>query len=123
MVKIAFFRESLDIPKGVNVKVEGNNLISVKGPSGGPFGKSSGRRKVNHHGENSEYLVTCQTPCRNNVKAGITLGIIQGGFLRGTPIVEPNHAFFRCSLVCDDDVVVVIKVPGFEQMQVQGDRG
>ncbi len=38
MVKVAFFRESLDIPKGVSVKVN-NNQVTVKGPNGGPITK------------------------------------------------------------------------------------
>ncbi|MFX1338224.1 MAG: 50S ribosomal protein L6 [Promethearchaeota archaeon] len=39
MVKVAFFDETLDIPKGVEVKIEGNNLVTVKGPEGGPITK------------------------------------------------------------------------------------
>ena len=39
MVKVAFFDESLEIPKGVDVKIEGNNLITVNGPEGGPITK------------------------------------------------------------------------------------
>ena len=39
MVKVAFFDETLEIPEGVDVKIEGNNLITVKGPEGGPIAK------------------------------------------------------------------------------------
>ena len=39
MVKVAFFDETLEIPGGVDVKIEGNNLITVKGPEGGPITK------------------------------------------------------------------------------------
>ena len=39
MVKVAFFDESLEIPKDVDLKIEGNNLITVKGPEGGPITK------------------------------------------------------------------------------------
>lgn len=39
MVKVAFFDETLGIPEGVDVKIEGNNLITVKGPEGGPITK------------------------------------------------------------------------------------
>lgn len=34
MVKIAFFKEELDIPEGVEVKLEGGHLIRVKGLNG-----------------------------------------------------------------------------------------
>ncbi len=34
MVKIAFFKEELEIPKGVEVKLEGGHHIRVKGPKG-----------------------------------------------------------------------------------------
>ncbi len=39
MVKVAFFRDSLEIPENVDVKIEGNNLITIKGPEGGPITK------------------------------------------------------------------------------------
>jgi len=39
MVKVAFVYETLEIPGGVDVKIEGNNLITVKGPEGGPITK------------------------------------------------------------------------------------
>ena len=39
MVKVAFFDESLEIPKDVDVSIAGNNLITVKGPEGGPITK------------------------------------------------------------------------------------
>ncbi len=39
MVKIVFFDDALEIPEGVDVKIEGNNLITVKGPEGGPITK------------------------------------------------------------------------------------
>ena len=39
MVKVAFFDETLEIPKGVTVKIEGNNQITVKEPNGGPITK------------------------------------------------------------------------------------
>jgi len=34
MVKIAFFKEELEIPKGVKVSLEGGHQIRVKGPNG-----------------------------------------------------------------------------------------
>ena len=34
MVKIAFFKEELEIPKGVEVTLEGGHHIRVKGPNG-----------------------------------------------------------------------------------------
>lgn len=39
MVKVAFFREELEIPDGVTVKITGNNQITVEGPKGGPITK------------------------------------------------------------------------------------
>ncbi|TXT58342.1 MAG: 50S ribosomal protein L6 [Promethearchaeota archaeon] len=39
MVKVAFFEEAVEIPEDVEVKVEGNNKITVKGPEGGPVTK------------------------------------------------------------------------------------
>ncbi len=39
MVKVAFFDETLEIPEGVDVKIEGSNLITVKGSEGGPITK------------------------------------------------------------------------------------
>lgn len=34
MVKIAFYKEELEIPKGVKVTLDGNHHITVKGPNG-----------------------------------------------------------------------------------------
>ncbi len=39
MVKVAFFEETLEIPPGVDVKVDNNNQVIVKGPNGGPITK------------------------------------------------------------------------------------
>jgi large subunit ribosomal protein L6 len=39
MVKVAFFREELEIPKGVKIDINANNQVTVKGPQGGPITK------------------------------------------------------------------------------------
>ena len=39
MVKIAFFREELEIPDGVDVSLDNNNRVTIKGPNGGPITK------------------------------------------------------------------------------------
>ncbi len=39
MVKVAFFREELEIPEGVEVTLKGNNVITIKGSEGGPITK------------------------------------------------------------------------------------
>ncbi len=39
MVKVAFFEETLEIPPSVEVKVDNNNHVTVKGPNGGPITK------------------------------------------------------------------------------------
>lgn len=48
MVKVALFDETLEIPKGVKVKIEGNNQVVIEGPNGGPINKDfSHARGVN----------------------------------------------------------------------------
>lgn len=39
MTKIAFFRESIDIPEDVDLEVDENNSITIKGPESGPVVK------------------------------------------------------------------------------------
>jgi len=39
MVKIAFFREELEIPDGVDISLDNNNRVTIKGPNGGPITK------------------------------------------------------------------------------------
>ena len=34
MVKTAFFKEEMEIPEGVEVTLDGNHHITVKGPNG-----------------------------------------------------------------------------------------
>jgi large subunit ribosomal protein L6 len=37
VVKTSYFEEIVDIPEGVKAKLEGTNIISIKGPEGGPI--------------------------------------------------------------------------------------
>jgi len=39
MVKTAYVEEILEIPRGVSVKVDNNNNVTIKGPKGGPITK------------------------------------------------------------------------------------
>jgi len=63
MVKVAFFDETLEIPKGVDVKIEGNNLITVKGPEGGPITKDfSHARGINIELQDNKLRFTAHFP-------------------------------------------------------------
>ena len=39
MVKTAYIEEIVEIPKGVSIKVDDNNNVTIKGPNGGPITK------------------------------------------------------------------------------------
>ena len=75
---------------------------------------------MRHHGAQCKYLVACQSPRSNDVEAGIVFGVTEDGFLGATPVVEHNHAFCRLGFVCNNDLVFVIEITGFKQMQLQG---
>ena len=75
---------------------------------------------MNHHGAQCKYLVACQSSRSNDVEVGIVFGVTEDGFLRATPIMEHNRALCRFALVCNNDLVFVIEIAGFEQMQLQG---
>lgn len=72
MVKIAFFKELLEIPAGVKVTVDENNHVTVQGPKGGPITKDFSHAagiKITIEG-NKIYFST-------NFPKGLTLALVK----------------------------------------------
>ena len=96
MVKIAFFRESLEIPKGVNVKIEGNNQISIKGPKGGPITKDfSHARGIRINIEGNKLLFSADFPRTSTVALVKTIINIINNLIVG---VQVNYKYI--SKIC-----------------------
>jgi len=63
MVKQAFFREELAIPEDVEITLEGNHHITVKGPEGGPITKDfSHIRGIHVAKEDNKLVFTANFP-------------------------------------------------------------
>ena len=68
MVKIAYFSDSMEIPGGVNVKIAGDNLITIKGPNGGPITKDfSHARGIKIAIEDNKLKFSSHFPKKNTV--------------------------------------------------------
>ena len=84
MVKIANFNESLEIPKGVEVKIEGNSLVTIKGPNGGPIIKNfSHARKIKISIEDNNIVFTSHFPRTNTLALAKTIINIINNLIAG----------------------------------------
>jgi len=71
MVKIAFFKEELEIPKGVDVTIDENQCVTVKGPNGKITKDFSHARGINISIEKKKIIFT------SNFPKGKTLALIK----------------------------------------------
>ena len=75
---------------------------------------------MSHHGTKSENLIAYETLGGNTVEPGILFGIPKDGFLRSPSIVKQNGALRRCGFIGNNDLVIVLIIPGLKEMQLQG---
>ena len=91
MVKVAFFREELDIPDGVKVTISGNNIITVKGPKGGPITKDfSHARGIKINVENKKIKFETNFPKGNTLALVKTIINIINNLIIG---VQTNYKY------------------------------
>ena len=96
MVKVAFFDETLEIPEGVTVKIEGNNQITVKGPEGGPITKDfSHARGIKIELQNNKLRFTANFPRNPTLSLAKTIINIINNLIIG---VQTNYKYV--SKVC-----------------------
>ena len=108
MVKTSLFSESLEIPKGVTVKLEGTNKITIKGPNGGPITKDfSHARGINILIEKKEINFISHFPRNSTLALAKTIMNLINNLIIG---VQTNYMYvskvcyshFPCSVRVDE---------------------
>ncbi len=104
MVKIAFFKEQLEIPKDVEITLEGDNHITIKGPKGGPISKDfSHIRGINILKENNKLIFSANFPQGSTVALANTLINIINNLIKGVLenykyVSKVCYSHFPCSV-------------------------
>ncbi len=108
MVKVAFFDETLEIPEGVTVKIEGNNQITVKGPEGGPITKDfSHARGIKIELQNDQLRFTAHFPRNPTLSLANTIINIINNLIIGVQnnykyVSKVCYSHFPCTPRVDD---------------------
>ena len=108
MVKIAYFSESTEIPGDVNVKIAGNNLITIKGPNGGPITKDfSHARGIKIAIEDNKLKYSSHFPKKNTVALAKTIINIINNLIVGVQtnykyVCKVCYSHFPCSVRADE---------------------
>ncbi len=107
MVKIAFFKEELEIPKGVEVILEGGHHIKVKGPNGAITKDFSHVRGIKVSINEKKVIFSTSFPKRGTLALVKTIVSIINNLIIG---VQTNYKYvskicyshFPCSVKVDD---------------------
>ncbi len=104
MVKTALMREELEIPKGVDIKVDDNNRVIIKGSKGGPllkdFGHASGI-KISIEGKKiifSAYFPRNKTQALIGTITSIVKNLILGVQINYKYISKICYSHFPCNI-------------------------
>ncbi|MEJ2278993.1 MAG: 50S ribosomal protein L6 [Candidatus Lokiarchaeota archaeon] len=91
MVKVAFFREELEIPKEVEVTLGEHNEVTVKGPEGGPITKDfSHARGIKILIEDNKLIFTTNFPRGSTLALVNTIINIIQNLIKG---VQKNYRY------------------------------
>jgi large subunit ribosomal protein L6 len=90
MVKTAFYKEELEIPKGVNVQFNEEHVITVKGPNGEITKDFSHIRGVKFSKENNKLIFSTNFPKGNTLALASTVYNIIKNLIEG---VQTNYKF------------------------------
>jgi len=107
MVKIAFFKEELDIPKNVEVSLEGGHQIRVKGPNGDITKDFSHIRGIKVSIQNNKIIFSTNFPKSGTLALIKTILSIVNNLISG---VQTNYKYvskicyshFPCSVRVDE---------------------
>ncbi|MHA1688581.1 MAG: 50S ribosomal protein L6 [Promethearchaeota archaeon] len=108
MVKIAFFREKIDIPEGVKIEITEDNKITISGPKGGPITKDfSHARGIQVWVENDALHFATDFPRTNtlaliNTMMNIIKGLIIGVQENYKYVCKICYSHFPCSVRIDE---------------------
>jgi large subunit ribosomal protein L6 len=103
MVKIAFFKEELDIPKGVKVNLEEDQKIRVKGPNGDITKDFSHARGIKVSIENNKIIFSTNFPKGQTLALIKTVVSIINNLIKGvqnnyTYILKVCYSHFPCQV-------------------------
>ncbi|MFX1278362.1 MAG: 50S ribosomal protein L6 [Promethearchaeota archaeon] len=107
MVKIAFFKEELDIPEGVKVTLEGGHHIRVKGPEGDIIKDFSHVRGIKVAIEKNKVIFSTNFPKSGTLALIKTIVSIINNLIIGvqtnyTYISKIAYSHFPCSVRVDE---------------------
>ncbi|MBY8981798.1 MAG: 50S ribosomal protein L6 [Candidatus Lokiarchaeota archaeon] len=104
MVKIAFFKEKLEIPNDVNITLESDNHITIEGPNGGPISKDfSHIRGINILKKDNSLIFTANFPRGSTIALANTViniikNLISGVLENYQYISKVCYSHFPCSV-------------------------
>jgi large subunit ribosomal protein L6 len=91
MVKIAFFKEELDIPEGVEVIVTENHHVTIKGPNGDITKDFSHARGISIAFEGKKIIISTSFPKSGTLALANTILNILKNLIIG---VQINYHYF-----------------------------
>lgn len=118
MVKVGFFRETLEIPEGVKVEVKKYNHMVVSGPNGGPIEKDfSHARGVTILIEGNEIIFKTNFPRSSTLALIKTIMSLINNLITGvqTPykyICKVCYSHFPCNVEIKKDEIHVVNFLG-----------
>ncbi|MBY8983679.1 MAG: 50S ribosomal protein L6 [Candidatus Lokiarchaeota archaeon] len=139
MVKIAFFKEELEIPDGVKVTLEGGHHIRVKGPKGDITKDFSHVRGIKVKIENKKIIFSTDFPKSSTLALIKTVMSIINNLIVGVQtnykyVSKVAYSHFPCSVKVDNknqNIIVenflgeraprVAKYPDNVKVEVKGD--
>lgn len=84
MVKVAFFRETIDIPEDLDVQVEENSIVTIGGPEGRPLEKDfSHARGIKISKEDDQLVFSANFPKGSTVSLANTIINIVHNLIKG----------------------------------------
>ncbi len=104
MVKVAFFKEELKIPKDVNITLESDNHIIIEGPNGGPISKDfSHIRGINISKKNNQLIFSSNFPRGSTIALANTIINIVKNLMAGVLenykyVSKVCYSHFPCSV-------------------------
>ncbi|MFX1375046.1 MAG: 50S ribosomal protein L6 [Promethearchaeota archaeon] len=139
MVKIAFFKEELEIPKGVKVSLEGDHHIRVKGPNGDITKDFSHVRGIKVNIESNKVIFSTNFPKGATLALIKTIVSIINNLIVGVQtnykyISKIAYSHFPCSVRVDEKNQIILvenflgeraprkaKFPDNVKVEVKGD--
>lgn len=139
MVKIAFFKEEIEVPDGVKVTLEGDHRIRIKGPNGDITKDFSHVRGIKVRIENNKVIFSTDFPKSTTLALIKTIMSIVNNLIIGVQtnykyVSKVAYSHFPCSVKVDEkskNIIIenflgeraprVAKYPENVKVEVKGD--